>query len=93
MHILSLKYLGIVKKDYFYSFLVGVIALAIVSRISIYYAMTYVSNPTIVQLFVNVSSIFILSLLLLKMESFSIVYFLLGISIGLFFIQYSYSFN
>ena len=97
-HIFSLKYLEIVKKEYYYHFLIGVIALAIVSRYSIYHAMQYTTNPTIVHLFLNFSTLvtFILSLWFLNLKEFNMNFFLLGlvlISIGFFLIQYSYSFT
>jgi len=98
LHIFSLKYLQSVKSDYYYHFLSGVILLAIVSRYSIYHAMKYTNNPTIVHLFLNFSTFvtFILSLWVLNLKDFNVNCFLLGIlliSIGFYLIQYSYSFT
>ena len=94
-HIFSLKYLESVKDDT-YLLLTGVVLLAIVSRYSIYHAMKYTDNPTIVHLFLNFSTFitFFLSMWLLKINTFCLTTFLSGmflISIGFFLINYSYS--
>ena len=94
-HIFSLKYIESVKDDS-YLILSGVVLLAIVSRYSIYHAMKYTDNPTIVHLFLNFSTFitFFLSLWLFKINNFNLTYFLSGmflISIGFFLINHSYS--
>jgi drug/metabolite transporter (DMT)-like permease len=94
LHIFSLKFLE-KSNTHSYYLLVGVIALSIISRYSIYRAMKYTSNPTIVHIFLNFSVFvtFFLSVWLLNITDFNIQYFLLGllfISIGGFLIQYSY---
>lgn len=97
-HIFSLKYLEIVKKDYYYYFLFGFVLLAIISRYSIYHAMKYTTNPTIVHLFLNFSIFvtFFLSLWFLNLKDFNVNCFSLGLlltSIGFLLIQYSYNFS
>ena len=94
LHIFSLKFLERSNK-HFYSLLIGILLLASLSRYSIYHAMKYTSNPTIVHLFLNFSIFvtFFLSVVLLKISDFHMHTFLLGlllISIGGFLIQHSY---
>ncbi len=95
-HIFSLKYLEKINQEYYYWFLFLVILLAIVSRYCIYYAMKHSNNPTIVHLLLNFSTFitFFLSIWFLKLKDFNMNIFCLGlflISIGFFFIQYSYN--
>ena len=92
-HIFSLKYLDVVKNNSY--FLIGVILLSILSRYSIYHAMKYTNNPTIVHLFLNFSTFvtFFLSVWLFNLNDFNVNCFMSGlilISFGFFLIQYSY---
>ena len=93
-HIFSLKYLESVK-DNTHLVLSGVVLLAIISRYSIYHAMKYTDNPTIVHLFLNFSTFitFFLSMWFFKINNFDLTYFLSGmilVSIGFFLINQSY---
>ena len=95
LHLFSLKFLEKSNTHFSYLLIIGVISLSIISRYSIYHAMKYTSNPTIVHLFLNFSIFitFFLSIWLLNITDFNIHCFLLGlllISIGGFLIQYSY---
>lgn len=94
LHLFSLKFLEQSNKNFYY-ILVGIIALSFISRYSIYHAMKYTPNPTIVHLFLNFSIFvtFFLSVWLLNITDFNMQYFLSGllfISIGGVLIQYSY---
>jgi hypothetical protein len=94
IHIFSMKLLSIYPV-YFYEILFFSVIVLIVSRFFIYYGMCNTDNPTNVHLIINFSIfiVFLLTITFLKIKSFDIMYFSLGlffVCIGFYLIQTSY---
>lgn len=94
LNIFSLKLLSLYK-NYYYEIISFSLVTLLVSRIFIYWAMEYITNPTIVNICLNCSTFvtFMLSIFILGIKDFHTGRFALGILfivLGLSCIQSSY---